>query len=191
MERNTYPRKLLTMKTTVSLILILFGFITSNSNPASAQEKPQLKIIILDLKLDLSLANASAPEDQEVVKRASDRLRAEIHNNVKYALINPTQVDQALESLKVSGSGCKNYECLLEVGKILKADRILIGKIVKISTLISIVSAQMADVRSGKILKEETFELKGNFPDIVPQGMPALSRRITEEPDDRFPLSMQ
>jgi Txe/YoeB family toxin of Txe-Axe toxin-antitoxin module len=172
-------------------ILILIFFAVMISQLVFAQEQPQLKIAVLDLKLDLSLANASAPEDQEVVKRASDRLRAEINKKVNYALIDPTQVDQVVESLKAQGSGCRSYECILEAGRILKADRVLVGKIVKISTLISIVSAQMVDVKSGKILKEEIFELKGNFPDIIPQGMPALSRRITEELDDRFPPSLQ
>lgn len=165
------------------LILFIVGAFTSVSL-VFTQEKPSLEVVVVDLKLDLELANASTSEDQGLAKKASDRLRAEIAKNGHYTLIGSGRIDQTLQAIKDQGLPCATHACAWEVSKMLDADRVVIGKIMKISTLISLVSARMIDVKTGKILREETLELKGTFSDIVPNAMAALSRRLTEEFDE-------
>jgi hypothetical protein len=171
---------------TISIFFALIAFITIDI--VFAKEQIPQKIVVLDLRLDLSFANASTPDDQAVAKNASDRLRTEISRNTQYAVLDQSQVVQVLKSIKAKGSKCATDACEmsvgLEVGKILDADRIVIGKVVKISTLIAVVTARMVDIKTGKTLREEAFELKGNFPEIVPTGMPALSRRILDESEE-------
>jgi len=163
-------------------LILLFSVGCGTSGPLFAQEK--LQVAVFDLKLDLEIANARGPDDQLLAKKASDRLRAELSKNPPYLLIDQTWIDQALQSVRAQGLQCTTDACAWEIGKTLKADRIVTGKIMKISTLISLVTARMIDVKTGKVLKEETLELKGTFSDIVPNAMAALSRRIIEEPHE-------
>jgi hypothetical protein len=136
-------------------------------------------VAVIDFKLDLERATTHEPGDELLAKKASDQLRVELSKTGQYTLINQDRVTQILQSGKYRELSCSDI-CALEIGKAVNANRVITGKIIKISSLIWQASARISDVKTGRILREETLELKGNFSDLIPDGMAALLRRIKD-----------
>src|SRR5665647_1826760 len=66
------------------------------------------------------------------------------------------------------------------VGKELGAQWVLMGKISKTSDLIWIFSGELIDVASGKLVLDDSYELKGIASDMVPKGAEVFARRVAK-----------
>jgi TolB-like protein len=71
--------------------------------------------------------------------------------------------------------------CAREVGKELGADWVVMGKISKTSDLIWIFSGELIDVASGKLVLDDSYELKGIAKDMVPKGAEVFARRVAKK----------
>ena len=70
--------------------------------------------------------------------------------------------------------------CAREVGKELGADWVVMGKISKTSDLIWIFSGELINVASGKLVLDDSYELKGIASDMVPKGAEVFARRVVK-----------
>ena len=52
------------------------------------------------------------------------------------------------------------------------------GTVTKVSNLIWYLSAQLIDVASGRLVLDDSFELKGQRDEMVPRGATSFARRI-------------
>jgi hypothetical protein len=144
--------------------------------------------------LDIQVADNSAGGDshklegwfQEQRIEPTELLRSAIVQPETYAAlggvpavvsVEPAKIDEALRASGVEPRAC-DVDCALAVGKQVGADRVITGEVTKISSLIWFVTARVADVKTGKVLRQDEFEVKGVIQDMMPKVMASLSRRM-------------
>ena len=71
--------------------------------------------------------------------------------------------------------------CARSVGQQLGAKWVVMGKISKTSDLIWIFSGELIDVASGKLVLDDSYELKGIAKDMVPKGAEVFARRVAKK----------
>jgi uncharacterized protein YjbI with pentapeptide repeats len=88
------------------------------------------------------------------------------------------RVAAALASLGTTPRDCDDAACAVRLGRALGVERVVTGRVSKLSNLIWFLYATMVDVPAGRALQREEFEVKGNITDLLPRAMLALSRRL-------------
>lgn len=108
----------------------------------------------------------------------------------RYTTVSQAQVATALQATGLTARDCADVACMVLLGRALDVERIVTGRVSKISNLIWYLSATMVDVRAGRVRSYEEFELKGNIADLLPKGIRALARRLVAS-DSALPLAPQ
>lgn len=113
----------------------------------SAQGTGKINIAVMDLEvLDVS---ASAK------KALSDRLRTELFNTGRFAVMERNKMDDILKEQGFQQSGCTTNECVVEAGRLLGVDRMIAGSIGKVGTIYT-VSLRMIDIETSRIMLTKT-----------------------------------
>jgi len=136
--------------------------------------------------LEVTLVDASYHPDVEQLrallrrsgKTAEGWLAAHLANGGGYDPIDPARISAALRSMGVSSSSAADLTCAADLGKALGADRVVAGRVRKVSNLIWFLEATMVDVRTATVRCHEEFELKGNIVELLPKGTLSLARRL-------------
>ena len=71
-----------------------------------------------------------------------------------------------------------SIQCVRSAAQKVGARWAVTGTVTKISNLIWYLSAQLIDVASGRLILDDSFELKGPRDEIVPRGASSFGRRI-------------
>lgn len=142
------------MKKIVFIILLV---LTAN---LYSQEK--LNIAVLDLN------GTSLPHSD--IKLISARLRSELFNTKKYAIIEREKMKNILDEQGFQMSGCTSDECVIEAGKMLGVQQIVAGDVGKIGKLFTI-NIRMIDIQSGKIVKTATNDTKGSVEEFLTESI--------------------
>ncbi|MBI9106957.1 MAG: hypothetical protein JEZ04_09455 [Spirochaetales bacterium] len=79
----------------------------------------------------------------------SDYLSSALYNTKAFRIIDRNQRETLLQELSFSMSGCSEESCQLEMGRLLSADKIVVGNLGKISSRF-IMDVRMIDVSSGE-----------------------------------------
>jgi uncharacterized protein YjbI with pentapeptide repeats len=132
------------------------------------------------------IVDASARPDVEAMrallnasgKSAAAWLNAELAASGRYTTATEARVAGALQAAGLTARECADVACMVQLGRRLEVERVVIGGVSKISNLIWYLSATMVDVRAGRVRFHEDFELKGNIVDLLPRGIRALARRL-------------
>ena len=82
----------------------------------------------------------------------TDRLNNEIYKLGKYTLVERNQIEEILQEQGFQQSGCTSAECVVEVGRLLGAEKMVVGSISRVGDVFS-VSARIVDMQSGEIEK--------------------------------------
>ncbi|GEM_PF-2159440 len=101
----------------------------------------RMRIAILDLKSGESV-------NQQTAKLVSDILRSEMINTGHFIVIERGQMDAILNEQGFQASGCTDTECAVQIGKLLAANKMLVGTVAKLGTTY-IISARIVDVEKG------------------------------------------
>jgi TolB-like protein len=144
--------------------------------PAQPSGKELIAIIDLGM-LDGSKAQGTALTNQ---------LRTEVLKTGKVTLVDRSQMDAVLNEQALQQTGCTSQECAVDVGKILGIRKIVTGSVTKISDGLWQVSVQLTDVETAETVKAETFNHKGNFEDLLFNGMANVAKLLF--PGDLKPL---
>ena len=105
-------------------------------------------------------------------------LRSDLQASGRFRLIPPEQLSRALSDTVKAGAECVSLECRRAISRKLGAEWMVTTKLSKTSNLIWYLSGQLSDVRSGRRLLDDEFELKGIAEDIAKGGAHSLARRI-------------
>ena len=95
-----------------------------------------------------------------------------------YDPTDPVRISAALRSMAVSPSSCADLTCAVELGKALGADRVVTGRVTKVSNLIWFLEATMVELRTATVRCHEDFELKGNIVELLPEWTLSLATRL-------------
>ncbi len=116
----------------------------------------------------------------------TELLRTEIAKPETYEALELAPAVVSVEGARIAAAmaarGVRTGECATAcaraIGEQVGADRVITGEVTKISNLIWFVTAGVVDVRTGRVLRQDQFEVKGVIQDMLPKVMASLSRRF-------------
>ena len=151
----------------------LLIFFLAIATVSGQEDKPIITV------LDLSTEDVSKSEMGVIINRLSSAL----FQTDKYTVIDVSQRQQILKEMEFSLSGCSDESCMLEVGKMLSAESIVVGSLGRIGDRIA-VSVKMLETETGKTLStaDETYN---DINELV-DGVPLLAAKLAGLKDNTF-----
>ena len=117
----------------------------------------------------------------------SDRLNNELYKLGTYRLVERNQVNEILIEQGFQQSGCTSDECVVEVGKLLGAQKMVAGSISKVGDVYS-VSARIVDMQSGEIDKFANLDHEGKIGDLLKWGMEDIALQLVPAKVDEMTI---
>jgi|GEM_PF-1184845 len=135
-------------------------------------------------------ANSLEKNDPQVAGTTDSILRSDLQASGRFRLIPPEQLSRALSDTGKAGVDCVSLDCRRTISRKLGAAWMVTTKLSKTSNLIWYLSGQLVDVRSGRRLLDDEFELKGIAEDIAKGGAHSLARRIVAAVEKAAPVAL-
>ena len=120
---------------------------------------------------DLTPQNASRGDAALI----GDLLRGELVKARRFTVIEKQNMDKVLAEQAFQQSGCTSDECAVKLGKLLNAQRLVMGSFGKLLSRYFI-SIRVVDIESGKIIYSD--EAKGDTVDDLEKSLKKMSVRI-------------
>jgi hypothetical protein len=154
---------------------------------ADARDIAPKAIVILDFDL-LDDQHELSPATVEYARLAVIRaqLRDALVANHVYRVVDAAPASALIDRYRSRTllSACNG--CELDIARALRADRVLVGWVQKVSNLILNINVRIEDAASGKVLLGQSVDLRGNTDETWKRGMAYLVRRIVDKnPADR------
>jgi hypothetical protein len=154
--------------------------ITAQSAPASGAT-----IALLNLAFYGKHATELQPDDSLLAHAATATMRDYLRHAAGVVLTDSTTTAAAEQSQRAreaaAGRPCNVIvACARAVGQELGVRWVVMAKVSKTTDLIWVLSGQLIDVPTGKLVYDDVYELKGNAHDMVPKGARVWAQRITE-----------
>jgi hypothetical protein len=158
--------------------------VRAQSGTSSASEP--VKVAMLDLAFYGKRANDIFPGDTSMADTATAVMRRELASAPGITFVDAAAVAKAAASpapkaIVQDRPGNVVVACARAVGQELGATWVVMGKISKTSDLIWIFSGELIDVASGKLVLDDSYELKGIAKDMVPKGAEVFARRVAKK----------
>jgi hypothetical protein len=152
----------------------------------SSSAKAPVKVAMLDLAFYGKRANDIFPGDTSMADTATAVMRKALASAPGISFVDAASVAKAAASPTtkaiVQDRPCNVVvACARAVGQELGAKWVVMGKISKTSDLIWIFSGELIDVASGKLVLDDSYELKGIAKDMVPKGAEVFARRVAKK----------
>ena len=128
------------MKRTAAILLCLI-VLTVLGSPGSALAKNKSTVAVLDFE--------SIGAEEHLGKAVAEIIRTELVGMQEYRVVERAQINKALSEQTLQKSGIIDDESAVQLGKIIGADLIVIGSVVKIGTAYTI-NSRMIDVKTGE-----------------------------------------
>jgi hypothetical protein len=166
----------------LSIALVPGARAQSGSSSATAP----VKVAMLDLAFYGKRANDLFPGDTAMADTATAVMRKELASAPGISFVDAATVAKAAASPAtkaiVQDRACNVVvACARAVGQEVGAKWVVMGKISKTSDLIWIFSGELIDVASGKLVLDDSYELKGIAKDMVPRGAQVFARRVAKK----------
>jgi len=163
--------------------LLLAALGSAGSASARAQDRTPATTLAVVEFLTIDASGRPDVDAMRAVLATSGRsveawLASALAESGRYTTASQAQVAAALQATRLTARDCADVACMVRLGRALAVERIVTGRVSKISNLIWYLSATMVDVRAGRVRSHEEFELKGNIADLLPPGMRAMVRRL-------------
>jgi hypothetical protein len=147
------------------------------SRDAGSQDVRTLGLAVLDLQAyGISESEASALSDMlrssvtKTILAEKDRL------SNTYRLIERSQMDKILGEFQIQNSGCTDLSCAVEFGKLLNADRIIIGSVSLVGSTYMVI-ARIIDVETGTAITSVDRRQQGIIDNVIDL-MPMVAREL-------------
>ncbi len=149
------------------LILSLFVICLYSSVYSAEKGKPRVAVM-----------NFSAHNCPEVVASSiKGMVGSKIFEKNIFNMIERTQIDEIMKEMALQQTGCTDSSCIVEVGKMLSADKIIVGDIHRVDEYIII--AKVVNVADGKI--ESNFKATAADESQFDNAVADISFRISNE----------
>ena len=131
-----------------------------------------------DGKLAVSILDFTGEDVSDKVLRACyQKLETSLIESNRFTVIAKNQREQILEEMKFQSSGVCDEECVVEIGKLVGAEYLMLGDIIGFADLYQI-NIKIVNIEKGDIVEKVTKEIQGNLSDLL-NGMAESSREIT------------
>lgn len=153
------------MKNAASLLFVIILLITTN---AFAQEE-KMRIAVADFK--------AKGVSKSLSQNVSELIRNEMINSGEFVVIERSQMDEVINEQGFQQTGCSDVSCAVELGKLLSANKILVGTVMKMGDSI-IITGRIVDVEKGVGEFSESHEVKSEKE--MYEGVKAFSAKLSE-----------
>ncbi|MBN1898548.1 MAG: hypothetical protein JW827_07195 [Spirochaetes bacterium] len=116
----------------IILVITILGTLSAKKN--------KMRLAILDLN-PVGVSKTTA-------LTVSDLLRTELFKTGHFVVIERNQMDQVLKEQEFQYSGCTDTECAVQIGKLLSANKVLVGTVNKLGKAF-IINARIVNVEKG------------------------------------------
>jgi uncharacterized protein YjbI with pentapeptide repeats len=134
-------------------------------------------------------ANSLERGDSAVAGMTDSILRSELQRSGRLTLVDSARLGRARAEAEAGGLECVALDCRRKLSQKLGAKWMITAKLSKTSNLIWYLSGQLTEVRGGRRLLDDEFELKGIAEDIAKGGARSLARRILTAIDAGRPVA--
>lgn len=95
-----------------------------------------------------------------------------------YEPVEAARIDRALQTMGTPVTACADAACAAQLGKVIGAELVVFGRVIKVSDLIWLVEATLVETGRERILRSEQLELKGDVAQLLPRAMRSIARRL-------------
>ena len=164
----------------LSAALILVPNLAAQSAAAGA---PPRSVAVFDVALFTAGANQQEASDTGRAALATQVLRTSLHELLGRAIVDSAVTDSLALAPRyrplTGDQPCKVIvACTKAVGKDLGARWVVMAKVSKTSNLIWLLSSQLIDVPSGRIVLDDSTELKGDPEAMIRAGVRIFAERV-------------
>ena len=162
------------MRLTVIIVLIPFLFLAtySQTRPQS-QQKPKPTVAVIDFE-----GRGVKPEEAFSL---SDVFQGVLVESQQFTVVDRNRIKAILEEQGFQQSeACTQVECLVQVGKILKVEKMFAGVIGKVGTRFT-VNIQVIDVTTAQILSSKPRQHDGAIEELAGDIIPEIAQEMIEE----------
>jgi hypothetical protein len=168
-------------------VLIAFVYVAVTAPIANAveavspsQAHPTLAVLDIELSGDLGGPQFSAEHAQRL-KTQSELLRQQLLQSGKYQLADLTPAQQLIEQLKSSQAYLHDCNgCDLDVGRAVKAQKVMVTWVNRVSGLILTLTYEIHDVASGQIDVRKSYDFRGDNDNAWSHAIRYMVRDLTE-----------
>jgi uncharacterized protein YjbI with pentapeptide repeats len=161
-----------------SLLSGLLGLILCVSSAVGQTPGPKERLALFDVAFYGKGANSLEQGDPLVASMTDSILRADLERSGRFQILDSARLARSFSEAEAGGVECTTLDCRRQVSQKAGADWMVTSKLSKTSNLIWYLSGQLTDVRTGRRLLDDEFELKGIAEDIAKGGARSLARRI-------------
>lgn len=167
-----------------SLCLSILGLLLSLAAafPAKAADNDLKSIAILDFELldeQRDLAPATVEYQRLIVAR--DQLAESFSKEGLYRVVDLEPAAELMKRLKSEQRLHECNGCEIDIAKVVKADRVLVGWVQKVSNLILNLNIQIEDTATGAVVFITSVDMRGNTDESWRRGVSYLVRRMVEK----------
>jgi TolB-like protein len=111
----------------------------------------------------------------------SDAFQGQIIETHQFIVVDRNRIKSILEEQGFQQSeACSQVECIVEVGKILKVEKMFAGTIGKVGKIFTI-NIQLIDVTTAQIIQNKSRRLDGDIEELLTDVIPELAAEMTKE----------
>ena len=124
--------------------------------------------------LDLEANNVDTGEAAAI----TNRLRLSLSQTMFFRLIERANMDQILDEVGFQLTGaCDTDECIVQVGKILGARKMVAGSVSKVGTMYTL-QIRLIDIETSEIDKEVVHDVFGGIEEVLTQATLSVARQL-------------
>ena len=127
-----------------------------------AASPPTLLMLPLDMVDASGETPSRAKEHEDRLEALASYLSRALTDDQVYSIIDPTPIIAAITAARSTQPLAECNGCERDLGRLLRADRVLVGQVDKVSTLIGSLSLRVVDVKSGRIVFGRTISFRGD-----------------------------
>ncbi len=143
--------------------LVAWGFLTwLFAVPAWATQPPSLLILPLDWVDTSGETPSHAKEHAARLAALGEYLSRLLAKTGLYAIVDPTPITADIEHARATQSLDACNGCERDLARLVHADRVLVGEIDKVSTLIGYLRLNIIDVGGGRIVFARVLSFRGD-----------------------------
>jgi uncharacterized protein DUF2380 len=147
---------------------------------AAAAELPSIAVMPFEL-IDEQHELAPATAEYGRLDVITTRLRSELQSRGLYRVLDSAAAQPMIDELRARQNLRDCNGCELDIGRALKADRVLLGWVQKVSNLILNINIRVEDVATGAVVLQKSVDIRGNTDDSWRRGIDALVSDMVEK----------
>ncbi len=147
-----------------AMALLLAGLAAASSWPSAVAAAPTLqRLAVLPFEIDDNSGEAGVPGRHDAMLASLTRATAaKIEADKLYDVVPAARVAQAVAAAKPGTYLRACNGCERDIARSVGADRVMIGWIFKMSTLVMSLHVMIKDVASGNVVYVKTFDFRGD-----------------------------